>query len=65
MDYRDMEEALKKVSIFGEGMLKSKALDEMVYLSLVDLLVRGVMIYDPDEDTFVLRGSEDEPCHEV
>jgi len=55
MDYKDMEEALKKVSIFGEGMLKSKALDEMVYLSLVDLLVRGVMIYDPDEDTFVLR----------
>lgn len=55
MEQRDVEEALKEISMFGEGLLRSKALDEMVYLSLVDLLVRGIVIYDPEEDTFILR----------
>lgn len=62
MDPRKVVEALKRVSVFGEDLLRSGELDEVVYLSLVDLLVRGELVYNLEEDTFVLRDQKISPA---
>jgi len=63
-DEEEKREALERLLGQGLDFLKGDALDEIVYSSLVDLLVRGIIEYDPVEDTFVLKeGLEDQPGH--
>ncbi|MCD6383096.1 MAG: hypothetical protein J7L88_01385 [Thermoplasmata archaeon] len=63
-DEEEKRKALERLVGQGLDFLKGDALDEIVYSSLVDLLVRGIIEYDPVEDTFVLKeGLEDQSGH--